>query len=242
MSHFEILSLEGLRNDGRRWDEMRNFQCRIGIEPSENGSAFIELGNTKVLCIVDGPSEPVIKSKARADRAFVNVEINIASFSTIDVKKRFKSDRRIQLQCLALQNTFEEIIQTELYPRSQISVYLHVLQDDGAVMASCINATTLALIDAGIPVKDFVCCSTAGIVESDMLLDLNSLEESALSWLTVAVLGNIKKVVYMQLETSMHLDYLESVMNMAIAGSEHIYNTMQSAVRQSAKPALASLS
>ncbi|EPX71401.1 exosomal 3'-to-5' phosphorolytic exoribonuclease Ski6 [Schizosaccharomyces octosporus yFS286] len=237
----EILSLEGLRNDGRRWNEMRNFFCRIGVEPSENGSSIIQYGNTRVMCIINGPSEPTIKSKSRADRAFINVDINIAPFSTIDRKRRFKSDRRIQLQCLALQRTFEQVVQVELYPKSQVSICLHVLHDDGAVVATCMNAATLALMDAGIPMTDYVCCSTAGIIDSDILLDLNSLEESDLSWMTVAVMGTKNKVTYMQLETKMHLDYLESVMNVAIAGAEQIYHMMQNAIRQNAKPYLAKL-
>ena len=46
--------------------------------------------------------------------------------------------------------TFEAAILTELYPRSQIDIYVEVLQADGGNLCACINAATLALIDAGL--------------------------------------------------------------------------------------------
>ena len=44
-------------------------------------------------------------------------------------------------------------IRTELYPRSQIDVFVEVLQADGGNYCACVNAATLALIDAGIPLR-----------------------------------------------------------------------------------------
>merc|ERR1712166_23288 len=60
--------------------------------------------------------------------------------------------RRPMLVC----NTFEDVIMTQLYPKSQIAIYIQILQSDGGALSAAINATTLALIDAGIPIKDFV--------------------------------------------------------------------------------------
>jgi len=47
----------------------------------------------------------------------------------------------------------EAIIHLELYPRSQIDVFVEVLQVDGSDYCASVNAATLALIDAGIPIK-----------------------------------------------------------------------------------------
>ena len=52
-----------------------------------------------------------------------------------------------------LKQTFEATIKTELYPRSQIDIFVEVLQADGGNYCACVNAATLALIDAGIPLK-----------------------------------------------------------------------------------------
>jgi exosome complex component RRP41 len=53
---------------------------------------------------------------------------------------------------------------THLYPHSLIAVALHVLAQDGSLLAACINAATLALVDAGIPMADYTVACTAGLV------------------------------------------------------------------------------
>src|SRR5712671_3465579 len=58
--------------------------------------------------------------------------------------------------------TFEPVVQTSLYPRSQIDVFVHVLQQDGGVLQAAINATTVALVNAGVPLADYVCAVTGG--------------------------------------------------------------------------------
>ena len=56
-----------------------------------------------------------------------------------------------------VKQTFEPVVMTNLFPRSQIDIYLHLFQHDGGTLEACINAATLALIDASIPMLDYVC-------------------------------------------------------------------------------------
>ena len=53
----EIISSEGLRLDGRTALCLRSLNCRLGVYDQPNGSAYIEMGNTKVLAAVYGPRE-----------------------------------------------------------------------------------------------------------------------------------------------------------------------------------------
>ncbi len=53
----ELLSDQGFRVDGRRADELRRLQCRLGVFSQADGSAYVEQGNTKVLAAVYGPHE-----------------------------------------------------------------------------------------------------------------------------------------------------------------------------------------
>jgi len=73
-----------------------------------------------------------------------------------------------------LKQTFEATIKTELYPRSQIDIFVEVLQADGGNYCACVNAATLALIDAGIPLKDYVTACTASLVLDTPLVDVSS--------------------------------------------------------------------
>lgn len=53
----EVISPEGLRQDGRTALCLRDISCRLGLYDRPNGSAYIEMGNTKVLAAVYGPRE-----------------------------------------------------------------------------------------------------------------------------------------------------------------------------------------
>ena len=54
---------------------------------------------------------------------------------------------------LSIKQTFESVILCSLFPRSQISIFVNIVQTDGGSLTAALNATTLALMDAGIPMK-----------------------------------------------------------------------------------------
>ncbi|RHN68533.1 putative polyribonucleotide nucleotidyltransferase, PNPase/RNase PH domain-containing protein [Medicago truncatula] len=104
----------------------------------------------------------------------------------------------------------EERILTHLMPRSQIDIYVQVLQADGGTRSACINAATLALADAGIPVRDLVTSCSAGYLNSTALLDLNYVEDSAgVPDVTVGIFPKLDKVTLLQilLENTKQLEY-----------------------------------
>ena len=55
---------------------------------------------------------------------------------------------------------------------------MFVLSADGGNYCACVNAATLALIDAGIPLRDYVTACTASLVEDKPLVDISSLEST----------------------------------------------------------------
>lgn len=153
-------------------------------------------------------------------------------------KKRSKSDKRILEIASAVKQTFEPIIMTELYARSQIDIYLQILQFDGGTVQICINAATLAIIDAGIPMKDYVCACSAGCIDDEPVLDLNHLEESNTPELTVALLPKNDKITLLQMESRLHIDKFQQVMEMAAKGCKEIHTVLDKAVRENIKDLL----
>ena len=71
---------------------------------------------------------------------------------------------------LLLRQAFESVILTTLYPGSTISLHVQIIQNDGGAFAASINALTLALQNAGIPMKDMMCACTVGLGENTPLL------------------------------------------------------------------------
>ncbi|KAJ2079878.1 Exosome non-catalytic core component [Coemansia sp. RSA 988] len=232
MSRQELLSPEGLRVDGRRANELRRILCRASVLNTADGSAYYEQGNTKVLVAVYGPREPRFRNSIQHEQATINVEFNVAPFSTSERRKRSKGDKRLLEVASFVRQAFEGAIQRSVYPRSQIDIYLHLLQHDGGTLETCINAATLALIDAGISMDDYVCACTAGFIDEVPVLDLNAVEESSIETpdLTVAILPRNGNIALLQMESRLHSDKLEDVLNLAVEGCKHIHRKLDEAV------------
>eukprot|EP00128_Syssomonas_multiformis_P001866 Colp12_sorted_trinity150504_noHs@33285 len=145
MSKIEFLSAEGLRVDGRRPHELRKIVCRMGVFKQADGSAYIEMGNTKALATVYGPHEVRSRGKRQPlhDRAIINCEYSQATFSTGERKSRSKGDKRSQEFSLAIRQTFESAIMVQLYPRTQIDIYLQILQADGGTKCGVLSSFAL---------------------------------------------------------------------------------------------------
>nr|CAG4637278.1 EOG090X0BHT [Ceriodaphnia reticulata] len=228
MSGNELLSDQGLRIDGRKPNELRRIRCSLGIFAQADGSAYLEQGNTKVLAAVYGPHEASYhvrgsKSKALHDKAFVNCQYSTATFSMGERKRRPRGDRKSTEMSTHLEETFAAAIRTELYPRSQIDIFVEVLQADGGNYTTCVNAAMMALVDAGVPLKDTVVSCTASLVKNVPLVDVNHVEQSGGSpELVVSILPHSGEIVYMSLTQRFHIDHLSKVLDTAIKGCKDI--------------------
>ncbi|CAD6332886.1 unnamed protein product [Miscanthus lutarioriparius] len=221
--------LTGFRVDGRRPNEMRQLKGEVGVVARADGSALFEMGNTRVIAAVYGPREVQNKGQqVNSNEALVRCEYRMAEFSTGDRRRKPKGDRRSTEISLVIRQTMEASILTHLMPRSQIDIYVQVLQADGGTRSACINAATLALADAGIPMRDIVTSCSAGYLCSTPLLDLNYLEDSAGgSDVTVGILAKMDKVTLLQMDAKLPMDTFENVMGLAIEGCKAIASYIQ---------------
>ena len=137
---------------------------------------IFELGNTKVLAAVHGPRECRRPSERLEDRLLIKCEVSMAAFSTGERRRRTKGDRRTNELSTFVRGCLETCVSTELMARSQLDVTIQVLQADGGVRAAAINAAVLAIVDAGIPMKDTMAACSAGFLDDTALLDLNYME------------------------------------------------------------------
>lgn len=171
-----------------------------------------------------------MRSQTIHDRANINVELSVAAFSTGDRRKRSRGDKRILEFAATIKSTFEPVIQTSLYPRSQIDIFVHVVQQDGGLLQACINGTTLALMNAGIPMIDFVCAFSGGVHSTFPLLDLTQLEESDIPNVTIAVLPKTRKVSLVTMETRLHVDRFEEIFRLATDAGLVLHEEMKAAI------------
>lgn len=237
MAHTDLLSDNGRRVDGRKANELRKINCKMGVFEQADGSAYLELGYTNVLAAVFGPHEVTrhgSKSKSASfhDRAYINCQYSQATFSTIERKRKPKTDIRSLELTNNIREIFDNVILTNLFPNSQIDIFLEVLQSDGSNMSACINAATLALIHAGIPIKDFVVSCSATLVDDKTLIDVSHFEESAsnLPMLTLSMLPKSRQIVSLESAGRVPLDQVEKIIDSAVAGCEEMHQIYKTVV------------
>ena len=237
MSRLEIYSPEGLRLDGRRWNELRRFESSINTHPhASDGSSYLEQGNNKIITLVKGPKEPNTRSQLDPNKATLRVTTNITQFSKFErSKSSHKNERRVLEIQTSLVRTFEKAIMLHIYPRTMIDIEVHVLQQDGGIMGSLINGITLALVDAGIAMWEYISGVSVGLYDTTPLLDVNSLEENAMSSVTLGVVGKSEKLSLLLVEDKIPLDRLENALAIGIAGAHRIRDLMDQELRKHAK-------
>ncbi|KAG6464612.1 exosome complex component RRP41 [Manduca sexta] len=232
----DLLSSQGLRLDGRRPNELRRIRCKLGVFTQPDGSAYLEQGNTKVLAAVYGPHQ-ASKSKQLTEGVVVNCQYSMATFSTGERKNRPRGDRKSQEMSLHLRQALAAAIKTELYPRSQIDIYVEVLQADGSAYCACVNVATLALIDAGIPLRAYACACSSSMAwkggEPEPLVDVSHVEEAAGGvCLTVASLPSTESIALLEMSHRLHMDYFDVVLSRAMQGCRDIEVILDKAVRE----------
>lgn len=230
----EILSEHGFRQDGRRANELRRMKCRMAVYKQADGSAYLEQGLTKVLAAVYGPHEVrKNKSKASPDKCLVNCQYSMATFSTAERKVRPRGDRKSHELTQHIQKALESGILVQTYPNSQIDVFCEVLESDGGNLAVCINAASLALVDAGIAVKGLVSAATCGCVGDTPVVDLNHNEEATHGspHLTLAILPRNEEILTIELQNRLHMDLLEKVMDAATRACVDTHTVLDAAIQ-----------
>lgn len=95
------------------------------------------------------------------------------------------------------------------------------------------NAATLAVIDAGIPLRDYVCASSAGFVEDSPLADLNYIEEAAGGpQLALALLPKADQIALLEMNGRLHEDHLERLTEAASKACRDVHAVLDRVVRE----------
>ncbi|WVW78828.1 hypothetical protein I302_100790 [Kwoniella bestiolae CBS 10118] len=230
-SRIEILNDGGLRHDARRPYELRSTSFQLNTHPTAEGSSTVTQGLTTVQVSVFGPREPKLRSTASHDRAVINVEVGVVPWAQGGGGKRIRGDKRLQEIGASIRQTFEPVIMTHLYPRSEIFINVQVLSADGGILPTAINATTLSLISAGISLTDYITSVSIGLHLTQPLLDLSYLEENDLPNLILASLTNSGKITLAQMETRLHLDRFQEMLELGTEACKVLKVEMDEVVR-----------
>lgn len=227
----KLIDKKGLRLDGRKPDELRPIKIEVGVLSNADGSAYIEHGKNKILAAAFGPREMHPKHLTLPDRMVLRCRYHMAPFSVQERKSPAPSRREIELSKV-IREALEPAVFVEYYPRTGVDIFIEVLQADGGTRCASITAASLALADAGIPMRDLVAACAAGKVGDTVVLDLMDTEDKVGSAdVPVAIMPNLNAVTLLQMDGILTQEEFENAVNLAIEGCKKIYSLQKEALK-----------
>jgi ribonuclease PH len=166
------------RRDGRGPGTLRNITSTQGDLLRADGSARVRIGLTDVLAAVYGPMDCPV-NRQLIDRADVHVSFRQRASSS--VTNVLPSRKSVAGEVVAARDLREIILQSvlgSLHPRKAVALTVHVLSDDGGVAAAAINASYLALIDAGVDLLSISTAACVSINNGAITVDPDGIEEA----------------------------------------------------------------
>ena len=227
----KLVDKKGLRIDGRKLDELRPMKMEVGVLPNADGSAYLEQGRNKILVGVYGPKEAHPRHIARQDRAVIQCRYHMAPFSVDERKHPAPSRRDVEISKV-IREALEPAVFLEYYPKASIQVYIEILQADGGTRCAGITAASLALADAGIPMRDLVVACAAGKAGGKLMVDLMDTEDKVgEADVPVAFMPNLNAITLLQMDGNVSVDELENTINMALDGCKQLYILQKEALK-----------
>ncbi|MCS7130010.1 MAG: exosome complex exonuclease Rrp41 [Archaeoglobaceae archaeon] len=233
MSRPDKFIVDGRRLDGRLPDQLRPIKIEVDVLKRADGSCYVEMGKNKVVAAVYGPREAFPRHIQDPSKVVVRYRYNMAPFS-VEERKRPGPDRRSVEISKVSKEAFEAIIMKELFPRSVIDIFVEVLQADAGSRTACINAASVALVDAGIPVKGMLTSVAVAKVDGTLVLDPMKEEdnfgEADMPFAFLIRGGKIESIALLQMDGRMTREEIKEALNLAKKGAMEIYNLQREAI------------
>ncbi len=227
-----LVNDKGIRLDGRTFDEHRPVKVEAGVLKNADGSAYVEIGKNKVLAAVYGPRECHPRHLQDPTKAIIQCKYNMQSYS-VDDRKRPGTDRRsIEISKITAE-ALENVVLTGLYPRASIDVYIEILQANAGTRCAGLTAASVALADAGIPMKDIVSSIAAGKADGHVLLDLNKEEDNfGEADVPLAIVPSTGEIVLLQMDGNMTREEFDKAIGLAVGGCKEVYELQKDALKR----------
>lgn len=223
------------RVDGRKFDELRQMEAKAGVIPNANGSAYFKMGNTVAYAAVYGPRELFPRFLQDPKKGLLRCHYNMLPFSGSGERIRPGGNRRAQEISMVMNAALSPVVDLSAFPNAVVDIYVEFPQTDAGTRCAAICAASIALADAGIPMKDMVAAVAVGQVDGTVVADLNYNEEAypaIVSDIPVAMMHNKKEVTLLQMDGEISKKDLLKALEMAKIATEKIYALQKKALKE----------
>ena len=227
-----LVDENGMRIDGRTAEEHRPIKIEAGVLHNADGSAYVEIGKNKVLAAVYGPRECHPRHLQNPQKAIVQVKYNMEAYSVSDRKRPGTDRRSIEISKITAE-ALEKVVLTELYPRASIDVYIEILQANAGTRCAGLTAASVALADAGIPMRDIVPAIAAGKADGNVLLDLNKEEDNyGQADVPIAIVPSTDEIVLLQMDGNMTRAEFDHAIELAVNACHEVHDLQVDALKR----------
>ncbi|XP_024975423.1 polyribonucleotide nucleotidyltransferase 2, mitochondrial isoform X1 [Cynara cardunculus var. scolymus] len=234
---------EGFRLDGRRLDEVRPLYCEAGSLPGLHGSALFSRGDTQVLCTVTlgapGDAQRLDSIVGPPTKRFM-LHYSFPPYCINEVGKRTGLNRREVGHGTLAEKALLAVLPPELDFPYAVRVNSEVMGSDGSTSMATVCGGSMALMDAGIPLREHVAGLSVGLVtevdsstgavnEYRILTDILGLEDH-LGDMDFKIAGTRNGITAIQLDikpAGIPLDIVCESLGPAYKGRLQILNRME---------------
>ena len=221
------------------WISAFRLRHKFSVFSSADGSAYLEVGLNKILAVVTGPTDMKKYNEQLAKKGVLSLHVSSTAFSSYERRKKRLKERRTSEMESMLKKAFEGVIMLELYPRCEISITLHVLESDGSIVCTMVNAITLALMDAGISMSDTIAACAVGHLQGKLFVDTIQMEQHCKeAYLPMAVRSKDNNLVFFQLNCNLNINTLGDALEIGIEGCNKIKLYLENAKKSCMRNAL----
>ena len=230
-----VLIKDGKRLDGRGFEELRDIKMEVSVLERAAGSAYVEWGKNKVMVGVYGPRELHPKFLQDPTKAMLRCVYNLAPFSVDDRKKPGPDRRSVEISKVTAE-ALSSVVMLERFPNTVVDVFIEILQADAGTRCAGLTAASLALADAGIPMKDLISSCSAGKIQGQVVVDLMKEEDNFGECdLPMALIPKKGEIVLLQMDGKLSRDEFKDAYKLAFDGCMKVYDMQRKTLMDSMK-------
>ena len=226
----QLIDDKGLRLDGRKLDQLRPIKIEVGVLDRAEGSCYLEWGDNKVIAGVYGPREGHPRHMQNPLRGIVRARYNMTPFS-VGERKRPGPDRRSTEISKLISEALENVVLTDRFPRTTVDVFIEILEASAGTRCAGLTAASVALADAGIPMKDLVPSVASGKIDGKVVLDLGKAEDNfGEADVPFAMVPRTGEVLLLQMDGHLTQAEFEQILEMNKKAAMEIYEIQKAAL------------
>jgi exosome complex component RRP41 len=162
----------------------------------------------------------------------------MAAFS-VDDRKRPGPDRRSTEISKVISEALEHVIILEKFPRATIDVNIEILDAEAGTRCAGLTAAAVALVDAGIPMRDIPVAVAAGKIDNQIVLDLGKDEDNFGSAdMPLAISPRTGEILLLQMDGHLTQEEFDQAFNLALKGCHIVSELQKKAILEKYKPIL----